>query len=234
MLEGAAAPLLTVVGGVVSGVATVVTVTVLAIYGLLKIEVNHNPEENQRFVTVGVVLAPVIGAFVVVLADRTPVARVILVTAVLLPSISSLLWYKSFVIETAREARYTTGFGPYDNDCREQTGPTNGGPPKLRYVERPAIWTYTNCQPTLLGGERPSSWNLAIHPGFDSGAIDMARATRGVVPIESMICMRGSVGHDGPCAWGLRNLQCHPLALRSNLVECALTPATREELMHRF
>jgi hypothetical protein len=210
------------------------TITVFAIYALLKIEVNHNPEENQRFVTVGVVLAPVVGAFMAVLAPRFPVARAVLVTAVLLPSVSSLLWYKSFVIETAREVRYTTGFGPYDADCRAVAGPMNTGPLKMRYVERPAIWSYANCQPTFLGGERPSSWNLAIHPGFDSWAIETARASHGAVPVESLICAAGNVAHDAPCAWALRSLPCQRLTPRSALMECPLTPTTRAELMRRF
>jgi hypothetical protein len=207
-------------------------VTAVGLFALFKVDVNSDPIESQRFVTAPMLLAPVVGAMVLALAaGRATLSRAVMLVAIGLPSLSTVLWYKSFVIETA--AQQPGPFGEvHARDCREATGPLQHGAPKLRYFSGASVWRYAACQPTLLPGRRSSGWDVSLLNAYGAEAIDAVRRSDARRPLHSVVCMREPVDSDPVCAWARANATCAPVG--RELTECVLTATTRAALLRAF
>lgn len=203
--------------------------TAIGLFGLFKIDVNGDPSEAQRFVMAPVLLAPAIGAAVLVLAaGRATVSRAVLLAAIGLPCLSTLLWYKSFVIETAAQQRE---FGDmFSLDCRVAAGPIQRGHPRLRYASAAAIWRYAPCQPSFLPGRRSTGWDLSLLSAFGAEAIDSIRRSDPGEPITSVVCARED--GDEVCEWAREHARCSPIGV--GLRECRLDAAQRAALLRAF
>lgn len=208
-------------------------VTAVGLFALFKVDVNSDPIESQRFVTAPMLLAPVVGAMVLALAaGRATLSRAVMIVAIGLPSLSTLLWYKSFVIETA--AQQPGPYGEvYARDCREATGPLQHGAPKLRYFSGASIWRYAGAPAHAAPGP-PQQRGGCAPPltAFGGEAIDSVRRSDARRPLHSVVCMREPVDTDPVCAWARANATCAPVG--RELTECVLTPTTRAALLQAF
>lgn len=206
------------------------TLTVVGLFGLFKVNVNDDPSEAQRFIMAPVLLAPAVGAVILVLAaGRATLSRAVMLVAIGLPVVSTLLWYKSFVIETAADQHR---FGDMHSlDCRESAGRMRRGRPTLRYASSAAIWRYAPCQPTFLPGRRSTGWDASLLSAFGAEAIDSIRRSDPRIPFTSVVCARAN-DPDAVCEWAATHARCVPVGL--GLRECHLDATQRAELLRQF
>jgi hypothetical protein len=158
--------------------------------------------------------------------------RAALVVALLPPLLSTLLWHKSFFIETAVYPPMTTSFGAvYDIDCALVTGPIERGSPRLRYVESSAFYQFNSCQPSLFGGGRGDGWLMAIHPAFGREALDAIRRSSARATMTSAICRADATLNDSVCSTLRTQTRCTPMVLGGPLLECPVSGRVRAELL---
>lgn len=204
--------------------------TALGLFGLFKVNVNDDPSEAQRFMMAPVLLAPAIGAVTLVLAaGRATLSRALMLAAIGLPVLSTLLWYKSFVIETAANQH---SFGDmHALDCRVAAGRVRRGRPSLRYASHAAIWRFAPCQPSFLPGRRDTGWDGSLLSAFGAAAIDSIRRSDPRIPFTSVVCAAGD-DPDSVCDWATTHARCVPAG--AGLRECLLDASQRAALLQEF
>ena len=211
------------------------TVVAISSFLWMRVDVNGDPAESQRFLFGAVALAPGVACLALAAAQGMPATRLALLLTLLAPSASSLLWYRAFYGEGHTYPPYVSAFGPvYTTDCVASTGPVARGAPAVRYVEGASLYAFAGCQPTRLPGIAGGGWDVAIHPAPPWLGVQVLRGAAASHPVHSVVCGEGSENRDRVCAWALRRLPCVASAPGSPLRECVLDAAARQELLHQF
>jgi len=209
---------------VLAALATFFTVVAgLCLFAWMRVVVNADPTESQRFMTAGFFLSPLVAGIAFGRAPGRPILRAAVVVSVSLSALSTVLWYRSFYRETRDNNDVTNVFGHvYATNCRESTGAMNWGSPRLRYVEQAVLYTYSGCQPTLLAGATGDVWSLPIHPRAGVEAIEILDHVSRIHPTISFICAADRRLNDGWCMLVRSLVTCRRPNASATITECPI------------
>ncbi len=207
---------------------------VLSAVSLTAVEVNHDHEESHRFMTAGLLLAPVLA--LLVLRERRPRWPLLRAAGVAVAALgaaagaaSTVDWIAS-VVPAKRDARETffTSQDLSTIDCRRDLAATLGERPRPTYLAKTLWYAYAGCHPTFSPARHDMAWALTIgYPLFEKEALRtlVAERLRAGERLRA-ICPRGAA-QDPVCAYAIRSARCHDVG--KTLTECELTPAQQAE-----
>lgn len=202
---------------------------------LLRVEVNHDGAESQRYMT-----APFSACFVftVLFLHRMPrgsIGSLLALLGVAVPAIYSVYWIREISpnsMSGLKDTATASGAKLSDVDCRSTAGAHLGDVARAAYVESSEYYSVAACRPIFNSGQR-WRWSVPIFPTTEP--IPQLRALDESLwqPGEAgeAFCLRDeAVASDPVCRQALRaRSSCQPEGAR--YLRCPLTPADREALL---
>jgi len=201
---------------------------------LLRVEVNHEGAESQRFL-----VAPFFACVVlaVLFLDRMPrgsFAATLALLGVAVPAIYSVYWIREQASTLMAGLEDKTSPRLNDVDCRASADAHLGDRPRVAYVESSEFYGVVACRPVFNSGDR-TEWAIPTHPTTDP--IPQLRALdRNLARPDETIdayCPRDErAPSDVVCRRALRvRTSCRPEGAR--YLRCPLTPSDRGALLGR-
>jgi hypothetical protein len=213
------------------------SIVVVSMGLVLRVEINHEPAESQRFF-----VAPFFACVVlaVLLLDRMPrgsLASTLALLGVAVPAVYSVYWIREQA-PTSMAALEDKGEGTTprlsDVDCRITADAHFGDHPRVAYVESTEFYAVTACRPIYNAGQL-SGWTMPTVPMTDPIRQIRALDENLLHPEEEVeaFCLRDErAPSDVVCHRALRvRSSCRPEGER--FLRCPLLPADRAAFVGR-
>ncbi len=204
---------------------------------VLRVEVNHAPNESQRYF-----VAPFFACVVlaVLFLDRMPRGSIMASLALLgiaVPAILCGYWIHeeaSIMMSEFSEEATAPADKLHDLDCRAVADAHFGDRPHVAYVESTEFYRVTTCRP-VFHSSSDGDWAIPVKPTTEALAQLRNLDAKLVAPEDeaSAICLRDPKARsDDVCKRALHvRTSCRPFG--SRYLVCPLGPADRDDLLGR-
>jgi hypothetical protein len=203
---------------------------VSSLFGLTRIDVNGEAKEAHRFATAALFAAPLFALAWLPRAAKGSVAKLVLLSALLLPALSTASWYRNAVPqELAVELRPQLG----TVNCREEADARPFEKAHPTYVSGPAWYVWSGCRPILSTGSTARQWSLPIFgPQLGLPALEIFEKNMlGAKENLRVICAPEAKKPDTDpvCAFAVERGACRMVTAK--LQKCLVSPADRPALL---
>jgi hypothetical protein len=214
----------------------------LSVFGLTRLDVNHDPTESHRFAAGLIFLAPVLSVLTLLphggappQAPRLRTAGIALAAAgALLGSASTIDWILNVLpVRGHRQDHFFTRDDLYAIDCRKDFGARLGAQARPEYLSKAIWYAYAGCQPTFAPASHDNKeWALTIgNPLFEKAAVRALHASE-QRPDEllTVVCPREpAASRDPVCAYATHSANCHEVGTQATA--CELSPEQEAAVM---
>lgn len=209
---------------------------------LTRVDVDHLPVENHRFVTAVMFLFPLFGSWWLArdawtgalhALSRYVVASSFVIGAMALSSLSSLEWWAALPKgQCTKPSRYSSAEDFFKTNCREDAGAELGARVFPKYMAQPVWYVHAGCHPVYSAGPAAAHWQIKVGLArFGDDALrevdkDMLRPDE---PLQ-VICPPADVKtNDAACLYARKRDRCRPLGTKTTA--CDLSAEERRELV---
>jgi hypothetical protein len=233
---------------------------VISLSGLVMIEVDGRSDESHRFMTLAMILAPLLAALwlrqtspwsAAAVDDRFYLLRpgwlklgpragsrlvaVALASAVVLPAASTLQWV---AVEAGVRCTSAAALGSrwdfFDVNCKSSTGAGLGAAAEPEYAERRVFYLYAGCRPLFASAPLRASWKMRTH-GAQFGASALRDLHENMLPKDRPLIVNCQPqpprAVDPVCAFATTAVKCTRPGLHRQ--RCQLNREQRQRLVEQ-
>lgn len=213
--------------GAVAGAAMLVSILMVATFGLTALDFNGMAIENHRFMTIVEMVFPLAALGMLARLPSGRWERLPLIGALGLSAVSTFHWYQ--YSGGGMDELYTNPV-----DCRRSAGATWLEAPRPTYVPYAQFYEFAGCRPVFFPGTpNVNSWSGVLLNGYPTTgrtAFELLHRTFvGHQDSLRLACPVGGTPLDAACAYALRKGNCAPAGAR--FTSCELSGPDRAAVL---
>jgi len=212
-------------------------------FGLTCVDFNHSPIENHRWVTLPLLLAPLLGAFMLAEPAAFGASRRVAGPAAWFVYISCGLgaattidWLLGGAGKDLMGTQFLGHHPKYDLNCRKVTGAHWFEPTTPTYIEDRGVYLWAGCHPTFVAGPIEDIDKHHIKTGGAiSGRPALQDTLKNMVGPDTpifVVCIAGKSRRDPICRSALTKDVGDCTAAGSDFTLCTVPASRRERLEH--